>query len=528
MSFDISAENAEIHHSLDQHSTPVRRYNESTLSLSSELSSPLVRRLYCISVYKLCYIVLSEERPWYCLLWPQPHQMYFPAVTHGAAFSLPERKLRIYFYARSAVPCSEMISLWRTCETYIPKIHGVQTELEFAYDVTVAFPDKAYGALWCGVFPHRFKERHSYSIRVMPNNVELMAADMLGLKYAINTFLQAVNLCATSSSSSSPLQNHSTSVPMPVQLPCLKINDWPDFTVRAVLLEFTGCRVFNLDTLRLLCSQMSYLKCSHLIISFEVRVQDKFSLPYSSKDLFQLKQYCRSLTLEVIPSLDINSRDVDTSVAFTILSEFLEKFYVLCLRASALSDQDLLDLALLHSPICLTLPSGRPGFLCSSLDHVLKTQSTLCELLHRCNVLGIIICDMSSGCELVAPVVNLTSKLAVLGLCWNRDVDFKSYAPLLPTISAVNVASDNLMETLFQEILKAGAIEYALTLKALQQKGSTTEPDGIQLFALSIPMELLLNPDNIDLDSFSFMVKTITISIRAFCSLFNVFHEAFS
>lgn len=110
-------------------------------------------------------------------------------------------------------------------------------------------------------------------------------------------------------------------------IPCLTIRDSPDSCFRAVYQDFSGCKILNTETVRFyltrilllkqtrescglsfsalfqllqLATRIGYCKASHLFVNFEVRTTDRYQLPYTTRDLFQMTQICDELFVKVI------------------------------------------------------------------------------------------------------------------------------------------------------------------------------------------------------------------------------------
>lgn len=54
------------------------------------------------------------------------------------------------------------------------------------------------------------------------------------------------------------------------------------------------------------------------------------------------------------------------------------------------------------------------------------------------------ICDVSTGCEIMPQSLAYMAEIAVLGPSWNRDTDMKRYCFLLPNITAEQIMLDKL------------------------------------------------------------------------------------
>lgn len=297
-------------------------------------------------------------------------------------------------------------------------------------------------------------------------------------------------------------------------IPCLTVRDRPDRPFRAVYQDFSGCRILNTETLLQLATRLSYCKANYLFVNFEVRTTDRYQLPYTNRDLFHMLQVCEELFVTLVPSIDTQSNYIEPNAAREIIEHFLDDFplsrtahfgpnltsilvanrnvlaavqrrvpkiflsshvdeknatalssvpsYVtLCVEGSFPFDADRL-----LSPrvsIVLKFSTGDDGYLCAAPDSTAKKALMASRLGEKCNVLGTMVCDLSTGCEAMPPSLSYMSLLASLGVAWNGSCDMKKFAFLQPAIAAHHLLMDGDMAALFEQAATLGRVEHELT-----------------------------------------------------------------
>lgn len=94
------------------------------------------------------------------------------------------------------------------------------------------------------------------------------------------------------------------------QLPCLNIDDWPDFPDRGVYYDLSRGRVPRLDRLMQLADQLARYKINQLQLyiehTFAFRAHPKIgrgASPLSAEEILELDAYCAARGVELLPSL---------------------------------------------------------------------------------------------------------------------------------------------------------------------------------------------------------------------------------
>jgi len=133
--------------------------------------------------------------------------------------------------------------------------------------------------------------REDYRLSIGSREIAITGGDTAGVFYGLQTLEQVLE------------QN-------PVRLPCLSIQDRPDFEDRGVYYDVCRGRVPTLEQLLTLADVLAHYKINHLQLyvehTFAFRGHPnigKGASPLSAEDILQLDDYCRQLHIELVPSL---------------------------------------------------------------------------------------------------------------------------------------------------------------------------------------------------------------------------------
>uniref|UniRef100_A0A914UIA0 Uncharacterized protein n=1 Tax=Plectus sambesii TaxID=2011161 RepID=A0A914UIA0_9BILA len=304
---------------------------------------------------------------------------------------------------------------------------------------------------------------------------------------------------------------------------------------------------------------MGYCKANYLFVNFEVRTTDRYQLPYTNRELFHLTQVCDELFVTLVPSLDLNSSYIDANAAKAIIDRFLDDFPLskvahfgpnltsILIEHRAILDAvqkrakklylslDVddrngqlvdslppyvtlcvegrypLDIEAHLSPkinVVLKFATSDVGYLCQAPESTVRNAVLAAKLGEKVPIHGTMICELSTGCEIMPPSLAYVPEIATLGVSWNRDVDMKRFCYLLPRITAEHVLLDGKMTALFQQAMTLGRVEHELTKlgAGLLRTGSAGSPSSIpngvgpKKPPISVFVEMILNPDNMTLE----------------------------
>ncbi|EYC21838.1 hypothetical protein Y032_0018g3557 [Ancylostoma ceylanicum] len=363
-------------------------------------------------------------------------------------------------------------------------------------------------------------------------------------------------------------------------IPSLTVRDHPDRPFRAIFQDFSGCRILNTETLLQLATRLSYCKANYLFVNFEVRTTDRYQLPYTNRDLFHMMQVCEELFVTLVPSFDTQSNYIEPGAARDIIEYFLNDFplsktahfgpnltSILIANRNVLaaiqrrvpkiflsSHVDEKNATLLSSvppyvtlcvegsfpfeaekwlsprvSIVLKFSTGDDGYLCAAPDSTAKKAMLAARLGEKCNVLGTMVCDLSTGCEAMPPSLSYMSLLSAIGVAWNGSCDMKKFAFLQPAIAAHHILMDGDMTALFEQAATLGRVEHELTRFSCgiwrpAMANSTISEEGeaqISGFGISKKMpisvfvEMILNPENLNLERLTPVIfKKARIELR--------------
>ncbi|HEY1923283.1 MAG TPA: family 20 glycosylhydrolase [Tepidisphaeraceae bacterium] len=129
-----------------------------------------------------------------------------------------------------------------------------------------------------------------YRLSIAPGHCRMIGGDAAGIFYGRQTLLQ--------------LQRQ-----FPMALPCLEIEDWPDFAVRGVMLDISRCKVPTMSTLLSLVDRLANWKINHLQLyiehTFAYRGHEdvwKSAGPMTGEEIRELDQFCKARFIELVPN----------------------------------------------------------------------------------------------------------------------------------------------------------------------------------------------------------------------------------
>jgi len=134
--------------------------------------------------------------------------------------------------------------------------------------------------------------RDGYRLRIGADGIGIVAGAVSGAFYAVQTLRQIVEQASADG------------------LPCLEIEDWPDFQDRGLYYDVTRGRVPKLERLLELADQLSRYKINQLQLYIEHTFAfrghpdiGRDASPLSAEDILKLDAYCRARHIELVPSL---------------------------------------------------------------------------------------------------------------------------------------------------------------------------------------------------------------------------------
>ena len=137
----------------------------------------------------------------------------------------------------------------------------------------------------------------SYELIVNENGISLSAPDDAGIFYGLCSLQQILE--------QSVRNNKQTT------MTALHIRDEPDFRHRGIMLDVSRCKVPTLETLFSMIDRFARLKLNQLHLYIEHtfafanhRPVWEHASPFTAEEILQIKQYCRSRFIDLVPNLN--------------------------------------------------------------------------------------------------------------------------------------------------------------------------------------------------------------------------------
>ncbi|VDM53444.1 unnamed protein product, partial [Angiostrongylus costaricensis] len=527
----------------------------------------------------------GKPEVWSDLLWPQPKLIRIDSTSKG--FSFPkDNRLKIYF-CNASKGCP--LRMMQAIQISAPFLSSVNLDLDYRGHKTADHGNSSLdGKITCGIFADG-RPSGAYVLTIDCRGIEIIASDYCGVRFmAHNSCLIVISVSYCSGDISKPCLRFRVllichrlcgfiSFYLDGTIPCITVRDCPDRPFRAVFQDFSGCRILNTETLLQLATRLSYCKANFLFVNFEVRTTDRYQLPYTNRDLFHMMQVCEELFITLVPSLDTQSNYIEPNTARDIIEQFLDDFplsktahFGANLSSILIANRNVLaavqrrvpriflsshvdeknafllssvpsyvtlciegcfpfEVDRLLSPrvsIVLKFSTGDDGYLCAAPDSTAKKALLASRLSEKCNVLGTMVCDLSTGCEAMPHSLSYMSLLSTLGVAWNGTCDMKKFSFLQPAIAAHHILMDGDMAALFEQAATLGRVEHELTKVACGTwrpifPNSPTSEGGEAGFgqnkkgSISVFVEMILNPEALNLERLTPVIfKKARIELR--------------
>ncbi|VDO20334.1 unnamed protein product [Brugia timori] len=313
-----------------------------TTSIESEIDrSSLISTDTTTFVEKTSNYSAGRLENWIDLLWPQPK--YIDLDERDRTCPYPkDGRLKIYFDKASE---AEPRRLMQIIQMSAPILSTVHLELDYRGH-GVREQSSLDGRITCGIFKNGCCSG-AYTLTIAEDGIEIYGEDPTGVRHGFSTLVQILRIfkegseIVNSNTETSLITLHETLPESTAKItgtvnneqpkkigaiPCLTIRDSPDSCFRAVYQDFSGCKILNTETLLQLATRIGYCKASHLFVNFEVRTTDRYQLPYTTRDLFQITQVCDELFIKFVPSLDVQSSYIELDLAWRTIDSFLDDF----------------------------------------------------------------------------------------------------------------------------------------------------------------------------------------------------------
>uniref|UniRef100_A0AC35UIE7 ANK_REP_REGION domain-containing protein n=1 Tax=Rhabditophanes sp. KR3021 TaxID=114890 RepID=A0AC35UIE7_9BILA len=501
--------------------------------------------------------VNTKIESWTDLLWPKPQ---FLQIEKGSSILFPkDNRMKVYFSSNSEGSPRKMMQIIQTVSSVLASVN-----LEIEYRGHEVVDSLLEGRIVCGIYDIGKKCSYSLTvsesgIEIYANTYAGIKYGFCTLCQIFRLTDKPITVANDNkfmsiyeSQQTSPLNNQSM-VPLNFvrQIPCLVVRDYSELEIRAISCDFSGCKILTTESVLQIATRLAYVKANYLFLNFEVRTTDSYILPYTNSQIFQMTQVCEELFITLVPSLDFQTSSIELEDARQFIEQFLDDFPLqrevafgeniskillqnktLLHAISKRVKKVFLSIELLENninqinalpPYCiLSLECKYPldienklsarvniilrhsvsdvGFLTASQESIAKQALLLQKLSSKMFVLGTIICDLSTGIEIIPPCFSYMSQISSVGLSWNKSLDFRRYSFLMARITAEHILLDGNLGVLFEQAMLLGRVEHEITKYSIGQNKLSGVGQSMPKNVISIFVEILLNPDNIRLE----------------------------
>ncbi len=163
--------------------------------------------------------------------------------------------------------------------------------MEWEIVASASLPEHFIG-LVLRVLPDEIKQPQGYVLHIAPEKITVSGHDEAGVFYGVCTLIQIVEYFLDSPS-----------------LPCLRIEDWPDFSIRGVMLDISRDKVPTMQTIYDLVDRLAGWK----INQFQLYTEHTFAYrnhlevwqnasPFTGEEILALDEFCRARHMELVPN----------------------------------------------------------------------------------------------------------------------------------------------------------------------------------------------------------------------------------
>jgi len=168
------------------------------------------------------------------------------------------------------------------------------TRMNWEIVTSTATPTEQIG-LTLRLLPGPAVHPQGYKLEITPEGMIVSSQDEAGIYYGICTLIQVLD---------SSIKNKGDHY----SLPCLRIDDWPDYPIRGVMLDISRDKVPTTKTLFELVDLLSGWKINQLQLyiehTFAYRNHPEVwenSSPMTGQEILELDAYCRDRYIELVP-----------------------------------------------------------------------------------------------------------------------------------------------------------------------------------------------------------------------------------
>jgi hexosaminidase len=161
--------------------------------------------------------------------------------------------------------------------------------LEWELAAGCAAPDEQVGARLV-VDLLQVSQPEGYRLEINPKGITIQGHDPAGIYYGVCTLAQLIEQAG-------------------LDLPGLRIADWPDFAARGVLLDVSRDKVYRMDTLFGLIDMLASWKINQIQLYFEHTFAYRHhpevwqtASPFTGQEIMELDLYCRERFISLVPN----------------------------------------------------------------------------------------------------------------------------------------------------------------------------------------------------------------------------------
>lgn len=185
-------------------------------------------------------------------------------------------------------------------------VHWLKNTLQTLFHLKPKFIDgeHAHDRSLKIIFRLRDQQSHhlqGYQLIVETDQIIVEANHASGLFYGVCTLIQVISQCATS-------DNIDSGIPAGT-IPCLEIQDWPDFPKRGVMLDISRDKVPTMETIFYLVDLLASWKINQLQLYTEhtfayQRHPEVWSVasPFTAAEIQELDAFCQERFIELVPN----------------------------------------------------------------------------------------------------------------------------------------------------------------------------------------------------------------------------------
>ncbi|XP_053390843.1 uncharacterized protein LOC128553692 [Mercenaria mercenaria] len=272
-----------------------------------QLMSPVFKRTPVLDITRKPPQVVTEEK--LSRLWPQPQSI---EQQEGYPFHIRKPALPVMISVATGTALREIKKVWT-----LQKARFEGMNLKLALEPFTPLSDMDDPHIVCCVSERLCPGKGAYKLTVMQNQIKVLSNSCTSLHYAISTLVQLFRMYRDEEKNE-------------IQIPQLRIDDWPDLPNRGVLFDISQGRVPNRETFKETVLSLSLLKVNqiYLYTRFRNLEQIVWQVYYGMEELTDLDEFCHDYGIELIPVLEVapSVQYDDLQQMYAVFQDFLTCF----------------------------------------------------------------------------------------------------------------------------------------------------------------------------------------------------------